>query len=191
MHKPKCVICTSRRMKVARRAKLTARESRASFSSSNDELSRAARTSIHTSARFPLRVKVCKMLGAPCDTIASAARRSPPRDNRPYGLTKPFSLRFSASLAALRTPVSEVIAASPADQWRARARRRGQPLAERPQPAPARPPARRRPREFEDPNLAGARRPRSRESGPARARARGCERDAAPGGCVTLLKYFR
>ncbi|CAG9585408.1 unnamed protein product [Danaus chrysippus] len=72
----------------------------------------------------------------------------------------PLRTAVYARLGALRTPVSEVIAASPADQSGARADERAAPL-EGPEPR-ASPPA-----EFEDPNLAGAPRPRSRESGRA------------------------
>lgn len=91
------------------------------------------------------------------DGVAAAAS-----DYSPYRCTKPVSLCFRASLGALRTPVSEVIAASTADQSRARADLRGE-LLEGLEP-PSRGP--RRAREFEDLNLAGAPRPRSRESEP-------------------------
>lgn len=126
VHKLKCVIGTSRRMKVAR-AKLTLLASRASFSSSNDELSWAARTSVRNCARLPLRVKVCEMIGAPCDTIASAVRRCPSNEYSLYGFTKPVGLRFGASLE-LRSPRSlprrprtnrERAQTSAASHWRA------------------------------------------------------------------------
>ncbi|VVC87385.1 unnamed protein product [Leptidea sinapis] len=75
-------------------------------------------------------------------------------------------LRHTVRLAALQTPVSEVIAASRTDQWGARADVRAQGLVDRLSPVPRVCPA----REFEDLNLASAPRPRSRASGAERGR---------------------
>lgn len=85
-------------------------------------------------------MKVCKKISAPCDTIGSTATRASPSEFRLYRSTKPDGLRFEARIGALRTPVSEVIAARSTDQSRARADERGERLegyrAPRPAPAP-------------------------------------------------------
>lgn len=124
---------------------------------------RVARTSVRSRARRPLRVKVCKMISAPCDTIASAACWTPASEYSLYGCTELASERASAryelrsprSLPRCRGTNRERAQTCAASHWRSRA----------PRPAPARALG------FEDLNLAGAPRPRSRESGAGESRA--------------------
>lgn len=130
---------------------------------------RTARTRDRDNASLPLRVKVCKKITAPRDTIASATTQRAASKYRLYALAKPVGLSFSASLGALRTPVPEVIAAPARDQWERRADERGEPLVDR-QPAPR---ARSTP-------LARVRRPEPCE----RSRPRSCESGAERGPAV-------
>ncbi|CAH2264020.1 jg16399 [Pararge aegeria aegeria] len=98
------------------------------------------------------------MINALCDTIASTACWTPPSECRLYRYTKPvcerasarFELRSPRSLPRCRWTNHERVQTCAASHWRAQS------------PVPR---ASVRALGFEDLNLAGAPRPRSRESG--------------------------
>ncbi|CAH2086430.1 unnamed protein product [Euphydryas editha] len=117
------------------------------------------------------------------DGVAAAAS-----DYSLYRPTKPVSLCFKASLGALRTPVSEVIAASTTDQSRARADLRGELLEDLEPPSP-RPAPRARVRRPEPCERTAAKVARERCGLRAWPNVR-AGRSSSVVGCVTLLKYF-
>lgn len=145
-------------MKVARLAN-TVLHARASHSSSIDGLSDTRSHFDSTPRDAPLRVKVCKKIHGPRDTIASATMPSPSRETRLYRPPKPVGLS-----EAQRASNAEVIAA-PSSEDQSRRARRAIGGFRAPRPRSPRVGARR----VRRPEPCGAPRPRSRVSGPERA----------------------
>ncbi|GBP69897.1 hypothetical protein EVAR_83215_1 [Eumeta japonica] len=132
-------------------------------SSTNELIGRRARSG-SPPCRFPLRVKVCKKIAAAHDTIGSTPRANTSRENRLYDPTKPGGPCASerGSKRFERRGHCRAVIGGPIEGQRELAAHAigaaGEPRAP---PAPGR---------VRRPEPCGAPRPRSRESGPERAR---------------------